>query len=125
MANHLFRKAGSSFRKLITLSECCPNCGSFLVIEYASDPGHHNGKMLSLIITCDDRCDQSALETEDGPAEVNDGPTHWWLDEDESNGDLDAIIQSLPRGQAELVRILHSTTVRLNRAWLKTAGTAS
>lgn len=94
-------------------------------MEYASDPGHHQGKMLSLIITCADWCDKSDLEAPDGHSRANGGQTHWWLDEDDDSGELEAIIRSLPRGEAELARTLNSTTVRLNGAWLKTAGAAS
>lgn len=125
LANHLFRKAGLKFQNLLTLSGCCPKCGAYLVMEYASDPGHHKGKMLSVVIACAAACDKWDLETVEDSNEVNAGQTHWWLDEDEVSGDLEAIMRSLPRGEAELARFLNSETVRLNSAWLRTADAAS
>ncbi|PKB64384.1 MAG: hypothetical protein BZY80_03035 [SAR202 cluster bacterium Io17-Chloro-G2] len=125
MANNLFRGARPKFQMLLTLSGWCPKCGASLVMEYASNPGHYQGKMLSVVITCADRCDKSNLEPACGPAEPNAGQSHWWLDEDDITGELEAIIQSLPRGEAELARILNSTTARLNGAWQKTAGAVS
>ena len=125
LANHPFRRAGSTFKKLITLSGCCPRCGASLVMEYASNPRLHHGKMLSLIITCADRCEKEDSVAADGPADANEGPTRWWLDEEDDSGDVEAIIRSLPRGEAELARSLNAETVRLNYAWLRTAGAAS
>ena len=125
LANHLFRRAGTKFQNLLTLSGCCLKCGAHLVIECASDPGHHHGKMLSVVIACAAACDKWDLKTFDDSTAVNAGRTHWWLDEDEISGDLEAIIQSLPRVEAELTRLLNSETARLNSAWLRTAGAAS
>ena len=124
-ANHLFRRAGVKFQNLLALSRCCPICGVSLVMEYASDPGHYHGKMLSVVIACAEACDKTDSEAAGGPAAAIAGQTHWWLDEDELSSDLEAIIRSLPRGEAELARVLNSETVRLNRAWMRTAGAAS
>ena len=125
LANHLFRKAGLKFQNLLTLSGCCLKCGAYLVMEFASDPGHHNGRMLSVVIACAAACDKWDLETVDDLTGVNTGRTHWLLDEDDISGDLEGIIQSLPRVEAELARLLNSETARLNSAWLMTADTAS
>ncbi len=125
LVNHLFRKAGLKFQNLITLSGSCPKCRAYLVIEYASDPGHYSGKMLSMVIACAAACDKWDLATVDDSTAVKAGQTHWWLDEDDNSGGLAAVIQSLPRGEAELAGLLHAETVRLNSAWLRTVGAAS
>ena len=81
--------------------------------------------MLSVVIACAAACDKWDLETVDDSTAVSAERTHWLLDEDDIPADLESIIQSLPSGEAELVRILNSETVRLNAAWLRTASAAS
>ena len=78
-----------------------------------------------MVIACAAACDKWDLETFDDSTAADTGQTHWWLDESDISGDLEAITRSLPRGEAELVRFLNSETARLNSAWLRTAGAAS
>ena len=125
IANHLFRKAGLKFQNLVSLSGCCPKCGAYLMVEYASNPGLHNGRMLSVVIACAAACDRWDLESAEDSDEPGVGRTHWWLDEYEVSEDLGTIIQSLPRAELELAMFLNSDTARLNDAWLSTANTGS
>ena len=125
IANHLFRKAGLKFQNLLALSGCCPKCGAYLMMEYASNPGHHNGRMLSVVIACAAACDRWDLESCDAPVDAGAERTHWWLDEYEVSEGLETIIRSLPRAEFELAMFLNSETARLNGAWLRTVSATS
>ena len=95
------------------------------MVEYASNPGLHNGRMLSVVIACAAACDRWDLESAEDSDEPGVGRTHWWLDEYEVSEDLGTIIQSLPRAELELAMFLNSDSARLNDAWLSTANTGS
>lgn len=120
LANHLFRKAGPAFQKLFSLNGICPTCGAELSIEYASNPSKYQGKMLSVIVACNQAGERGAMEHRGKGESENAGSNRWQLDEVDISKELESIIRSLPRGEAELARILNSEAARLNSAWLKT-----
>lgn len=92
-------------------------------IRLSSPP--YPGKMLSIVIACSEGCRPFDSKMANGANETNVHISRWCLDEDEPDDGLEAIIASLPRGEAELARFLRTDAIGLNAGWQNTAGAAS
>jgi hypothetical protein len=81
-----------------------------MTLKFASNPLRYGGKRLSIIMCCSSDCDRDLLNTKADEKDF----THWWLDGSRNKEGYEAIVESLPTKEKQLIKELEKALYLLN-----------